>query len=176
MCYYIILENLLFCTRIHNCSLYLLCAFSWCCILVEWAVWTSFTCLLFLAHCVCGCWLSPCTITVLWAAIINMLCTLSNVCMPGRCFCCVAVILLVWSTPSHADAGGVIATHLPKCKNLRKVTVWGMNPVPILLSVGSCSKLDEVVIWHPEHCKVGFPELWCPGAHRVMLLDRPAHH
>ena len=59
-------------------------------------------------------------------------------------------------TSSHADAGDV-ASHLPKWKNLRKVQVCYMNPVPILLSVGSCNKLDEFVVKYPKHCKVSFP-------------------
>ena len=75
------------------------------------------------------------------------------------CFCSVVVILLECPTSSHADAGDIIASHLPKWKNLRKLKVWGMNPVPILVVVGSCGKLDEVVIINPKHCTVSFPEL-----------------
>ena len=75
------------------------------------------------------------------------------------CFCSVVVILLESPTSSHADAGDIIASHLPKWVNLRKVEVWHMNPVPILVVVGSCGKLAEVVIIDPEHCMVGFPEL-----------------
>ena len=67
------------------------------------------------------------------------------------------------STYSHADAGHVIASHLPKWKNLRKVAVLFLNPMPILLSVRLCSKLDEVVIKYPEHCKVCLPEMLCHG-------------
>ena len=69
------------------------------------------------------------------------------------------------STYSHADAGDVIASHLPKLKNVRKVEVEDVNPMPILLSVGLCGKLDEVAIQSPEHCKVCFPEMSCPGTH-----------
>ena len=58
-------------------------------------------------------------------------------------------------TSSHADAGYVIAAHLPKWKNLRKVEVEAMNPVPILLSARSCDKVDEVVIRNAKHCMVG---------------------
>ena len=75
------------------------------------------------------------------------------------CFCSVVVILLDCPTSSHADAGDIIASHLPKWKNLRKVEVLYMNPVPILVVVGSCGKLDKVVIINPKHCTVGFPEL-----------------
>ena len=75
------------------------------------------------------------------------------------CLCSVVVILLECPTSSHADAGDIIASHLPKWKNLRKVEVYEMNPVPILVVVGSCGNLDEVVIWDPEHCTVGFPAL-----------------
>ena len=75
------------------------------------------------------------------------------------CLCSVVVILLECSTSSHADAGAIIASHLPKWKNLRKVVVGGMDPVPILVVVGSCGKLDEVVILNPEHCVVSFSEL-----------------
>ena len=89
------------------------------------------------------------------------------------CFCSVVVILLESPTSSHADAGDIIASHLPKWVNLRKVEVGHMNPVPILVVVGSCGKVDEVVIWDPKHCMVRFPELWCPGPHRVMLLGGP---
>ena len=60
-------------------------------------------------------------------------------------------------TSSHADAGDVVASHLPNWKNLRKVEVCYMNPVPILLSVGSCGKLDEFVVINPKHCEVSFP-------------------
>ena len=69
------------------------------------------------------------------------------------------------STCSHADAGNVIASHLPKLKNLRKVAVRNLNPMSILMSVRLCGKLDEVVISCPEHCKVCFPEVSCPGTH-----------
>ena len=48
-----------------------------------------------------------------------------------------------------------------------------MNPTPILVVVGSCGKLDEVVIRNPKHCMVGFPELYCTGPHTVMLLGGP---
>ena len=75
------------------------------------------------------------------------------------CFCSVVVILFECPTSSHADAGDIIASHLPKMKNLRKVQVWYMNPVPILVVVGSCGKLDEVVINDPKYCTVSFPEL-----------------
>ena len=75
------------------------------------------------------------------------------------CFCSVVVILLEFPTSSHADAGDIIASHLPKWKNLRKVVVEEMNPVPILVVVGSCGKLDEVVVIYPKHCTVSFPEL-----------------
>ena len=89
------------------------------------------------------------------------------------CLCSVVVILLECPTSSHADAGDIIASHLPKWKNLKKVEVQYMNPVPILVVVGSCGKLDEVVINGPEHCTVGFPELYCTGPHTVMLLGGP---
>ena len=69
------------------------------------------------------------------------------------------------STYSHADAGDVIASHLPKLMNLRKVAVLFLNPMPILLSVRLCGKLDEVIISYPKHYKVGFPEMSCPGTH-----------
>ena len=92
--------------------------------------------------------------------IINILwCILSNVCMPRLWSCSVAVILPQHPTYSHADAGDVIASHLPKWKNLRKVEVYSMNPVPILWATVSCGKLAEVVIWDPKHCKVSFSEL-----------------
>ena len=93
--------------------------------------------------------------------------------MPRLWSCTVAVILPQCLTSSHADAGNVIASHLPEWKNLNKVIVQFMNPVPILWSTVSCGKLAEVVIRDPKHCKVGFPDLPCPGTHRGMLLDRP---
>ena len=83
----------------------------------------------------------------------------------------VAVILPQCLTSSHADAGDIITSHLPKWKNLRKVIVMAMNPMPMLLSTVSCGKLAEVVIRGPKHCKVSFPDLPCPGTHRGMLLD-----
>ena len=79
--------------------------------------------------------------------------------MQTLCFRSVVVILLECPTSSLADAGDITASYLPKWKNLRKVTVRKMNPVPMLLSVGSCGQLDEVVIWNPKHYKVVFPEL-----------------
>ena len=75
------------------------------------------------------------------------------------CLCSVVVTLLECPTSSHADASDIVASHLPKWKNLRKVVVQYMNPVPILVVVGSCGKLDEVVIIDPKHCTVSFPEL-----------------
>ena len=89
------------------------------------------------------------------------------------CFCSVVVILRECPTSSLADADDIIASHLPRWKNLRKVQVHYMNPVPILVVVGSCGKLNEVVIKNPENCTVGFPELYCTGPHRVMLLGGP---
>ena len=77
----------------------------------------------------------------------------------------VVVILLECPTSSHADAGDIIASHLPKWKNLRKVEVYYMNPVPILVVVGSCGKLDEVVIINPKHCtvrKIALPNGYLP--------------
>ena len=44
------------------------------------------------------------------------------------------------------DVGDVIASHLPKWKNLRKVEVQYMNPVPILWPTVYYGKLVEVVI------------------------------
>ena len=85
----------------------------------------------------------------------------------------VAVILPQCPTSSHADADDVLASHLPNWKNLRKVEVKDMNPVPMLLSTVSCGKLAEVVMVDPKHCKVSFPDLQYPGTHRGMLLDRP---
>ena len=76
--------------------------------------------------------------------------------MPRLWSCSVAVILPQRPTSSHADAGNVITSHLPKWKNLRKVIVLGMNPVPILWSTVSCGNLAEVVIRDPKHCKVSF--------------------
>ena len=93
--------------------------------------------------------------------------------MPRLWSCSVAVILPQHPTSSHADAGVVIASHLPKWKNLRKVKMCNMNPVPILWCTVSCGNLAEVVIVNPKHCKVSFPELSCPCTHRGMLLDRP---
>ena len=76
--------------------------------------------------------------------------------MPRLWSCSVSVILPQCPTYSHADAGDIIASHLPKWKNLRKVMVEDMNPVPILWSTVSCDKLAEVVIKDPKHCKVSF--------------------
>ena len=54
-----------------------------------------------------------------------------------------------------AGAGDVVAAALPNLKCLRKVTVWNMNPVPVLQTVGLCGKLQEVSVWDPKHCEVG---------------------
>ena len=131
------------------------------CILVEWVVWTSFTVATSLHH---HCLLEVLSSTygVHWAMF-----TCNTV------FCSVVVILLECPTSSHADAGDSITSPLPKWKNLRKVEVYYMNPIPILLAVRFCGKLDEVVIIDPKHCTVGFHKLWCPGTHRVMLLGGP---
>ena len=79
--------------------------------------------------------------------------------MPRLWPCSVAVILPQCPTSSHAGAGDIIASHLPKWENLKKVIVEGMNPVPILWSTVSCGNLAEVVIRDPKHCKVSFSEL-----------------
>ena len=79
--------------------------------------------------------------------------------MQTLCFRSVVVILLECPTSSLADSDDIIASYLPKWKNLRKVTVRDMNPVPMFLSVGSCGQLDEVVVWNPKCYKVVFPEL-----------------
>ena len=39
-------------------------------------------------------------------------------------------------------------------KCLRKVVINGMNPVPVLQSVGSHVKLQEVTVTCPKHCEV----------------------
>ena len=54
-----------------------------------------------------------------------------------------------------AGAGDVVAAALPNLKCLRKVTVWDMNPVPVLQTVGLCGKLQEVSVRYPKHCEVG---------------------
>ena len=56
---------------------------------------------------------------------------------------------------SNVVAGDVVAAALPNIKCLRKVKVEWMNSVPVLQSVGSCVKLQEVTVWHPTHCEVG---------------------
>lgn len=68
---------------------------------------------------------------------------------------CVFLVQHKCPTSSYTDAGDVMASHLPKWKDLRKVEVQYMNSVPILLSARSCGKLHEVVIEDPEHCTVG---------------------
>ena len=74
---------------------------------------------------------------------------------------CSLLTYLVFLCPtfSLADAGDIVASHLCKWKNLRKVEVEDMNPVPILVVVGSCGKLAEVVTRDPKHCTVGFSAL-----------------
>ena len=52
-------------------------------------------------------------------------------------------------------AGDVVAAALPNLKCLRKVTVWWMDPVAVLQTVGLCGKLKEVSVIYPEHCEVG---------------------
>ena len=51
--------------------------------------------------------------------------------------------------------GDVVAAALPNLKCLRKVTVRGVDLVPVLQTVGLCGKLQEVAVWHPKHCEVG---------------------
>ena len=53
-------------------------------------------------------------------------------------------------------AGDVVAAALPNLKCLRKVTVMDMNPVPVLQTVGLCGKLQEMSVWYPKHCEVGY--------------------
>ena len=64
------------------------------------------------------------------------------------------VVFMNINCPSPADAGDVAAA-LPNLKCLRKVTVWDMNPVPVLQTVGLCGKLQEVSVRDPKHCEVG---------------------
>ena len=52
-------------------------------------------------------------------------------------------------------ASDVVAEALPNLKCLRKVTVSGMNPVPVLQTVGLCGKLQEMSVMCPKHCEVG---------------------
>ena len=54
-----------------------------------------------------------------------------------------------------AGAGDVVAAALPNLKCLRKVTVWDINPVPVLQTVGLSGKLQEVSVELPKHCEVG---------------------
>ena len=69
---------------------------------------------------------------------------------------CLHEVVLNINCPSPtAGAGDVVAAALPNLKCLRKVTVWFMNPVPVLQTVGLCGKLQEVTVWYPKHCEVG---------------------
>ena len=52
-------------------------------------------------------------------------------------------------------AGDVVAAALPYLKCLRDVTVSGMDPMPVLQTVGLCGKLQEVSVWYSKHCEVG---------------------
>ena len=65
------------------------------------------------------------------------------------------VVLNIDCPSPTAGAGDVVAAALPNLKCLRKVTVWHMNPVPVLQTVGVCVKLQEVSVWDPKHCEVG---------------------
>ena len=70
--------------------------------------------------------------------------------------CLHEVVMKYYNCPSPtAGAGDVVATALPHLKCLRKVTVWRMNPVPVLQTVGLCGKLQEVSVRYPTHCEVG---------------------
>ena len=76
-----------------------------------------------------------------------------------------ALLLFVYSTSLHvsvidclsptAGAGDVVAAALPNFKCLRKVTVWFMNLVLVLQTVGLCRKLQEVSVRYPNFCEVG---------------------
>ena len=52
-------------------------------------------------------------------------------------------------------AGDVVAAALPNLKCLKKVTMWEMDPVAVLQTVGLCGKLQEVSVINPKHCEVG---------------------
>ena len=77
--------------------------------------------------------------------IIHMLCTQ---------YTGIASVCIHLATPT-LGAGDVVAAALPNLKCLRKVTVWNMNPVPVLQTVGLCGKLQEVSVRYPKHCEVG---------------------
>ena len=69
---------------------------------------------------------------------------------------CLHEVVLNINCPSPtAGAGDVVAAALPNLKCLRKVTVWHMNPVPVLQTVGLCGKLQDVSVNYPKHCEVG---------------------
>ena len=64
-------------------------------------------------------------------------------------------VVMKYNCPSPTlGAGDVVAAALPNLKCLRKVTVKGMNPVPVLQTVGLCGKLQEMSVRYPKHCEV----------------------
>ena len=88
----------------------------------------------------------------------------------GTASVCLQVMVLNVNCPPTAGAGDVVAAALQKLKYLRKVTVWYMNPVPVLQTVGLCRKLQEVSVRYPKHCEVG---MRC--AYRWMYVDVCSH-
>ena len=81
-----------------------------------------------------------------------------------------------------SGAGDVVAAALPNLKCLKKVTVWHMNPVPVLQTVDLCGKLQEVSVSYLKRCEPT-TEDWCKVSSSVanaqylqkmdLLLDRP---
>ena len=72
-----------------------------------------------------------------------------------------------------AGAGDVVAAALPNLKCLRTVTVWFMNPVPVLQTVGLCGKLQEVSVLFPKHCEVGMRCAYRDGCRCVYCCCTP---
>ena len=66
-----------------------------------------------------------------------------------------------------AGAGEVVAAAIPNLKCLRKVTVWYMNPVPVLQTVGLSGKLQEMTVRYPKNCEVG---MRCACIYRWMSM------
>ena len=66
-----------------------------------------------------------------------------------------------------AGAGEVVAAAIPNLKCLRKVTVWYMNPVPVLQTAGLSGKLQEMTVRYPKNCEVGMRCAYTDGCRCV---------
>ena len=133
------------------------------------AVWTSLTSLLCLAHCVNAWLLTRSLLHHCLLSLNHQHMVYIEQCLQ-HCFCSVVVILLECPHIPHIQM--LVISLLPTYPSGESREGGSLEHEPCAHFV--VGWILWMLRWggHLEST-VGFPELWCPGTHRVMLLGRP---